>query len=113
MLFSLLSLPERTLAAVFDGGGVGTGIGIASGIIGITSDTPRTIGEKLLVTAVSFMALIAVIAIVVGGIYLIAGMGTEQSRDKAKKIILYTVIGLTVLVFARAIVGFFAGGWLN
>ena len=50
------------------------------------------------------------IAIVVAGLFLILGMGDETSKDRAKKIVLYTIIGLLVLLFVRVIVGFITRG---
>lgn len=53
-----------------------------------------------------FMALIAVIVVVIAGIRLVVSQGEEQEKDKAKKTILYAIIGLVVILFAQAIVGF-------
>jgi hypothetical protein len=55
----------------------------------------------------SFLALVAVIAIIVAGFMLILGFGSETSAQRAKKIIIYTVVGLIVIFFARVIVQFF------
>lgn len=54
-----------------------------------------------------FLALAAVIFIVVAGIRLIVSGGSDEQKDKAKKTILYVVIGLLIVLFARVIVGFF------
>ena len=54
----------------------------------------------------SFMALIAVIVIVIAGIRLVVSQGEEQEKDKAKKAIFYAIIGLVVILLAQAIVGF-------
>jgi len=53
-----------------------------------------------------FVSLIAVIMIIIAGIYLIAGMGSDSSKDTAKKIVLYTIIGLILILIARALVTF-------
>lgn len=55
----------------------------------------------------TFLALIAVVVIVIAGIRMIVSQGSEEERDKAKKTILYAVIGLLIVLFARVIVGFF------
>jgi|SRR3989344_2102013 len=55
----------------------------------------------------SFLSLIAVIMVIIAGFYLILGAGSEESVTRAKKIILYTIIGLIVIFFARLIVAFF------
>lgn len=93
------------LAQVFEGGGVGAGIG-AAGAIGVSNAPIRDTIVNILLAAVNLVALLAVIAIVVGGIYLIAGMGTEESRERAKRIIIYTIVGLFVILLVRVIVGF-------
>ncbi|MBI3331675.1 hypothetical protein HYZ99_01815 [Candidatus Peregrinibacteria bacterium] len=55
----------------------------------------------------NFLALLAVIFIVVAGIRLIISQGEDEQKDKAKKTILYVIIGLLVILFARVIVGLF------
>lgn len=52
----------------------------------------------------NFVGLIAVIIIIIGGIRLIVSQGEEEQKDKAKKTILYAVIGLIVVLFAKIIV---------
>lgn len=99
-------LPAQGIAAVFDGGGAQAGIGQAAGISGLAKGDPRSVIERALRTVMNFVSLMAVIAIVVAGIFLILGMGDETSKERAKKIILYTIIGLLVLLFVRVIVGF-------
>ena len=54
-----------------------------------------------------FLALAAVIFIIIGGIRLIVSGGSDEQKDKAKKTILYVILGLLVVLFARVIVGFF------
>ena len=60
----------------------------------------------VLLFVLTFLALAAVITIIAAGILLIVGAGSETSVQRSKKIILYTVIGLVVVFFARVIVGF-------
>ncbi|TSC60800.1 MAG: membrane protein of unknown function [Candidatus Peregrinibacteria bacterium Greene0416_62] len=54
----------------------------------------------------NFMALVAVVIIVLAGIRLVISQGEEAEKDKAKKTIIYVIIGLVVIVLARAIVQF-------
>lgn len=54
----------------------------------------------------SFMALIAVIVIVIAGIRLVVSQGEEQEKDKVKKTIFYAIGGLIIILLAQAIVGF-------
>lgn len=71
-----------------------------------STDIKQTI-TNVLQYVLSFLALIAVIVIVIAGIRLIVSQGNEEERDKAKKTILYAVVGLLIVLFARVIVGFF------
>ena len=59
-------------------------------------------------TILNFMALIAVIFIVIAGIRLVVSQGEEAEKDKAKKTILYVIIGLIVILIAQGIVSFIA-----
>ena len=56
---------------------------------------------------VDFVALAAVITIVVSGFILIFGFGSEGSIQRTKKIFIYTSLGVLISVFVRVIVGFF------
>lgn len=61
----------------------------------------------LLDVALGFLALLAVVALVIAGFMMILGLGSESSRDRALRIILYTILGLLVILFARVIIAFF------
>lgn len=67
----------------------------------------RDVIVKIINFILSFLTLIAVIAIIVAGFLLILGFGSEASATRARKIIIYTIVGLIVIFFARVIVGFF------
>ncbi len=56
-----------------------------------------------------FMALIAVVTIVIAGIWLIVGLGEESAKERAKKIVIYTIVGLLLILIARALVTFVIG----
>lgn len=71
-----------------------------------STDVRETV-TSVLRYVLSFLALIAVVIIVIAGIRLIVSQGNEEERDKSKKTILYAVIGLLIVLFARVIVGFF------
>lgn len=62
----------------------------------------------LLIIVLNFLALLAVIMLVIAGIKLIVSQGEEEEKNKAKKIILYVIAGLLLILFARVIVGFIA-----
>ena len=59
---------------------------------------------EIIKKVLSFMALVAVVLIVIAGIRLVLSQGEEAEKDKAKKTILYVVIGLIVIIIARALV---------
>ena len=56
----------------------------------------------------TFMALIAVVFIVIAGIRLVISQGEEAEKDKAKKTILFVIIGLVVILLAQGLVDFIA-----
>lgn len=67
----------------------------------------RDIVLRALSFVLDFLALAAVIFIVIAGIRLIVSQGGDEQKDKAKKTILFVIIGLLIILFARVIVGFF------
>jgi type IV secretory pathway VirB2 component (pilin) len=105
-LYQLALLPQRALATIYDGPGVEEGVNRAAEVSGVSGRTFREVVLDILQTVVSFMGLAAVVVIVIAGIILVVGLGTDESREKAKKIILYAIIGLIVILLARAIVEF-------
>jgi hypothetical protein len=68
-------------------------------------DSIRQIIIDLLTSVLNFLALIAVVVVVIAGIRLIVSQGEDDAKDKAKKTIFYALIGLAVVLFARVIVG--------
>jgi len=92
--------------AVAQGGGLG-GIPSLPGTVSPGGDIRAPV-ISLLEYVLSFLALLAVIVIVVAGIRLITSQGEEQAKEKAKKTILNTIIGLLVVLFARVIVALVA-----
>lgn len=104
-LASVFSSVQVAAAQVFDGPGIQGAIDQASGISGLPAGDVRTTIINIVQTVLSFLALAAVIAIIIAGIWLIVGMGSDDSKERAKKIILYTLAGLIIVLFARVIVG--------
>ncbi len=79
-------------------------------IEGLTDETDiTTVIVDLLKKALDFVLLIAVIFVVVAGIRLIVSGGDEGEKDKAKKTIIYVVVGILVILLARVVVTFVAG----
>lgn len=96
---------DSVLAAVFDGPGIQGGLNAADGINGLPSGDVRATILRILRTVLSFLALVAVITIIIAGIILIVSLGNEEQKERAKRIIFYTLIGLAIVLFARVIVG--------
>ena len=92
------------------------GLGNPPPIQGLPSTAPtdsegiKNVLVSIVVWVLNFLAILAVIFIIIGGIRLIVSQGEEQAKEKAKKTILYVVVGLIVVLLARVIVGFFTGG---
>ncbi len=84
-------------------------LGLATGVSDETSVRDFIIG--IITIVLNFLALIAVIVIIIAGIRLIVSQGNDEQKDKAKKTILYAIIGLVVVLFARVIVSLVTG-WL-
>ena len=60
----------------------------------------------LLTRVLDFVLIVAVVFVVVAGIRLIISGGDEGEKDKAKKTIIYVVVGIIVVLLARVIVTF-------
>jgi hypothetical protein len=91
------------LAQVYNGGGLNAGIQ-ATKTIKLPDADLRTVILNILQTVLSYMALAAVVAIIVAGIYLVLSFGSETARDRAKNIIIYTLVGLVIILFSEVIV---------
>lgn len=61
---------------------------------------------NLITQVLDFVLIIAVIFVIVAGIRLIVSGGDEGEKDKAKKTIIYVIVGIIVVLFARVIVSF-------
>lgn len=89
-------------------GGISAGVNAAAGnIAGVSSNTPLNTINNILNVITSFVSILAVAVIVIAGMYLIVGLGNENSKEMAKKVVLYTAIGIVLIGLARVIVAFF------
>lgn len=61
---------------------------------------------NILGMVLNLLGLLAAVVIVIAGIRLIFSMGDEEGKETAKKTILYAVIGLLIILFAKAIITF-------
>ncbi len=67
----------------------------------------RNVIIRFITFVLNFLALVAVIFIIIAGIRLIVSQGEDEAKEKAKKTIIAVIVGLLVILFARVIVGFF------
>ncbi|MCD6471237.1 hypothetical protein J7K86_01780 [bacterium] len=66
---------------------------------------PDVIGRVVKI-ALSFLGLVAVIIIIVGGFQWMTSGGNEEKIGKAKKLMLSGIVGLVIIVLAYAIASF-------
>jgi hypothetical protein len=99
------------LAQIYNGGGIPDGVNATAGITGVSSGDPRSVVVSILATVLNFAALAAFVMVVIAGFYLVLSNGDDERKEKAKKTIFYTLIGLVVLLFSRIIVEIFTE-WL-
>ncbi|MBU2259593.1 hypothetical protein KKC44_03210 [Patescibacteria group bacterium] len=95
---------SQALAAVYSGGGIKTGAERAGDTgVGGTTDLQGAIGN-IVDEALTFVSLLAVTVIIIAGFYLILGLGNDSSKETAKKIIIYVIVGLLVIILSKAFV---------
>lgn len=103
---TLLLVPSIAAAQVFFGGDVQDGIPAASNIRTGGNSSFRATVLAILFEVLSYMGLAAVVVIVIAGIYMVVGLGSDDSRDRAQKTIIYTLVGLLVIILSSAFVAF-------
>lgn len=87
---------------IYGGGGIEEGTEEAGLIVG--EETLREKIISILETVLSYMALAAVVVIVIAGIRLVVSQGEDEQKEKAKRTIIYAVVGLLVILLARGLV---------
>lgn len=92
--------------AIFQGGGLQTGIDQAQNIGGVSGMQLRPLIVNTITVASNILGLLAAASIIICGMILILSFGDETVKEKAKKGVLYSVIGLLVILFAKALVTF-------
>lgn len=77
------------------------------------SDAPESVGssqiEGILMTVYFWAGIVAVLAIIIGGIRYVTSNGDASGVKSAKDTVLYAVIGLIVVIMAAAITSFIIG----
>ena len=101
---------EQAVAPEASAGLIEDGLGELGDLVDVPTGDASGVREAIVNVinfALSFLALVAVLTIIVAGFFLILGMGSETSSQRAKKIIIYTIVGIVIIFFVRVIVGFF------
>lgn len=106
MTIAMLLTPGMLAASVYTGGGVGQGMGAAGGIAGLSHRGIREIITSIALTVLSYAGLAGTIALIAAGFMLILDLGNDQLKERAKKAIIYCIVGLIVLILIRAILSF-------
>lgn len=80
----------------------GTVAGIVSGVSGSTNG--KEFFQGIFNKVFLWSGIIAVIMIIYGGIQYVTSVGNPQATSKAKSTVIYSVVGLLIVIFAAAIV---------
>lgn len=86
------------------------GEGDKPGNIGDTGGDIRTLVLKIVNFFLGFLGLLAVIMVIYGGFLYVSSAGEQEKVDSAKKILLYAVIGIVVIVISFALINTLIGG---
>lgn len=103
----LAAIPSSASAqgTTYDGCGIECGLQYLARITGIAQgDLPSTL-VGIIARILSFMGLLAVISVIGAGVMLILSGGDPERKERAKRMIWYTLIGLAVILCSRIIVG--------
>jgi len=68
--------------------------------------TIQQILVNLILYILEFSAALAVLFIIIGGVRYIVSAGDEDAAEKAKRMILYAIIGLIIIILSFVIVNF-------
>lgn len=102
----LITLPTALLlGAAFSIGKAFAFGGTVPGALPGSPDIVTTV-TNILSMVLNLLGLLAAVVIVIAGIRLIFSMGDEEGKETAKKTILYAVIGLLIILFAKALITF-------
>lgn len=77
---------------------------INGGLLGDEKTTAKDIVVKVINFVLSFVGVLAVLFLIIAGVMYITSLGDEGKAEKAKKMILYIIIGILLIVLAAVIV---------
>jgi hypothetical protein len=97
-------------ASIFDGAGLIGGLGAAqSELSGTGIRTSSTLGGSIAAMInflLTFAAIFAFVAFVIAGFIFILGFGSDQANQRAKKIMIWSAVGLLVIIFSFVLTQF-------
>jgi amino acid transporter len=93
---------QSAIAQTYTGGGLEEGVEQATVLVG--NENLRDRAVSIVQTILSYLALTAVVVIVIAGIRLVVSMGEDDAKDKAKRTILYAILGLLLILIAKGLV---------
>lgn len=102
-IFNLVPVHAQTL---INPGDVPAGVAAATGNQGSFRQLVLTILQFFL----GFLGLLAVIMIIYGGVLYVSAAGAQEKIDKGKKIIMYAIVGIVIILLSFAIVNTVLGG---
>ncbi len=65
--------------------------------------TETSLLQKIIEWLLSLVAILALVALITGGVWYIVSFGSEEQTKRAKRVILYAIIGLLVVFISFAI----------
>jgi hypothetical protein len=96
---ALVSTPVLAISA--------SDLGISYGSsTGLASTDPRTIVGNIIKVALTILATLAVVIIIIGGFKWMTAIGNEEQIEEAKKILMAGIIGLVIILAAWALAYF-------
>ena len=106
-LFSALAQPVQALSEE------DLGTNFISDFIGLPTGDPRSIAAAIINVFLGFLALIALVVVLLGGFRWMTSQGAEEKVDEAKKMLTAGVIGLVIIISAWAIANFLVKELIN
>lgn len=77
-----------------------------AGLLNDDKTTAKSIILDVINVVLSIVGLLAVLFLIIAGVMYITSLGDEGKAEKAKKMILYIIIGILLVLFAAVIVNF-------
>jgi len=106
---ALLNFIPVASAALITSGDVPPEIAAATG----GSGSIRELALKIVNYFLTFLGIVAVMMIIFGGVTYVTAAGKQESIDSAKKIILYSLVGIIIILLSFAIVNTVLGAGMG